>query len=783
MSDAPTEQVELPRISPSFSINDIPPIERLRLIEFTSPFHELVKHTNYLSDFNEDIVRFQHSIGASKLQEKHINLRKFWIASSSIYPSPERFTDRRNFANTAKALVNLVLSKSSNSFSPGFALTTLETLCSWMSKHDIYHLQDLTRDHLNEFLYEVAQGRGIASGFIERITIFLGAFEKDMSRNEAKAKLRKYLISKKFTNQKNFGYVFDLDKLSKAIGIRVPVWLPTPFIEKFAKLADIPVSEFIVSGYNVRPLSSASLIAVANIVNLLCKIPDGFDTLRFFPFPDTSEEFALKLGAAPKGRTENIPLEDAVELMASGTEWILEYSDSFLLLGETARTLLIEHPNTLFFHVKKRFSSNLAQIKDKTGIDLQAVTGITIRNLEDVVYALHLLTVACIVVLYSSTGRRKNEIVSIHYGLTYGCLKKSALGVYSMQVYIEKSLKAYASTGINVLAGKAIEVLKKIQELYSSLEPNKLVDDDQLLFLGRRSFTIESFVEGRYTKPDYAEKYLPIWTRLVLGKASKQIRPHMFRRFYALLYFYRYDFPQLSSLSKHFFHFNEAKTFTYITDKRFVEYENSISETLKLRELEVGGKMVTAIEEFDFEYIKIFDGVVEEFMVRNLLQAATGNSSGGFVRTLLKQIANFVKHFESDSILMEPERLIPLAKKLIKEGHFPVSLPHGICFAKKGVHYEVDQAKCADRGAIDRSQASCNVCGSCSNHGTHSGTMRFLEGEINHFESILNDYSRSPLEHARAKKELTDLHATKNYHLSEFERNKKIVIQIFPVLT
>lgn len=781
MSDAPNEQADPARIHSPYAIDGVPPAERLRLIEFTSPFHHLVKHTNYVSDFNEDIVRFRYSVGAGKFQEKHINLSKFWIASSSIYPTPQRFTERRNLANTAKALVNLVLSKSAASSSPGLALTTLETLCSWMSKHDIYHLQDLTRDHLNEFLSESAQGRGIASGFNERLTSFLTPFETDMSPDEAKAALQEFIISRKIPKRKSIRYVFHRQKLSEAIGIRISVWLPTPFIEKFAKLAGIPVAQFIVCGYDIQAISATTLERFANVINLLSKIPNGFDTVRFFPYPNTSEEYLLKLGATAKGRTNNLPLDDAVELMASGAKWVLEYSDSFLLLGQTARKLLIDYPNTLWHHAPRRVPPEVAQIKDRSGIDLNAVSGIRIKNLEDVVYALHLLMVACVMVLYSSTARRRNEIISHHYGLTYGCLKKSELGIYSMRVYIEKTLKAYATTKINFLAGKAIEVLKKIHDVYASLETNGVVNSDQLLFMSRRSFTKDAFAPEKYTKPDLIGKYLPIWTQLVLNDVSKQVLPHMLRRFYALLYFYRYDFPQLSALSGHFFHANEAKTFTYITDKRFVEYAGSISETLKLHEVEVDGKTVTAIEEVDLEYMQIFDDIAEEYMLRNLLQAAGGQASGGFVRTLLKQISNFVKHFQIDSVLVEPERLLPLAKKLIREGHIPVPLPHGICFAMKGVHYEANEAKCANNGEIDRSQASCTVCGGCSNHGTHGGTMSFLEGEIAHYEDILNDYSRSPLEHAHAEKELSSLRATKTYHLSEFERNKKIFIQIYPV--
>jgi len=761
--------------------SSLPPQERLRIIDFTSPFHDLVKHANYVSDFNEDVIRYKYSAGGGKVEEKQNELNKFWIASSSIYPEAERFTDRRELVNTAKALVNIVLSKSSAASSPDVALAYLEMLCAWMRKQDIYQFQDLTRDHVNHFLQDCAIGIGVASGLNSRLMKLLEVYEKNLSPPDRQTALQSHLIARKKPAKAGTGFVFNLDALSNAIGMRATNSLPRPFIEKFADLVNIPVADFLVTGYEVKAVSVTTLERVANTINQLSQIPTGFDTIRFFAFPDTTEEFFLKFKGAPRGRTENLSLDDAVEIMAAGATWIIDYAEAFFKLGHAAKRLLIKHPNSLWYHVPRKVSNEVALIKEETGVDLNKITGMNIKNFDDVIMAFHLLSSACVCVIYSNTARRKMEIASNKFGLTYGCLKKSELGVYSMRVYIEKTIRDYVTTGINFLAGKAIEVLQRIHEIYSDLDSDGQVADDQPLFSARLGFTTGAFVTGNYTDPKIADRHLPKWIELVIGNDLIQVRPHMWRRFYAVLYFYRYDFPQLSALSKQFFHFSESKTFTYITDKNFVEHASSISEKVKLHEVKIDGKEATAIEEFDVEYIKIFDSVAEEYMLRSIMKAAEGNASGGFVRSLIKRVADYVKQFNTDAVLTDAQRFMPLAKKLIREGHVPKPLAHGICFARESAHYEAHEAHCAKEGKIDRSQASCTLCSSCSNHGTHSGTMSFLEGEIAHFENILNDFSQSALKHEHAKTKLARLHEAKQYHLAEYERNKKITIEIFPV--
>jgi hypothetical protein len=753
----------------------------LHLTEFTSTFHNLVKHANYLSDFSEDIVRFRYSAGGGIFEENRVDLRKFWIPSSSVYSNAERFTDRRELASTAKALINIVLSKGSHKSSPISALYNFEMLCAWMRNHDIYNLRDLTRDHVNEFMGEAAKGSGVASGLNARLMKLLDEHEERFAPSERKERLQSLLLIRKKLAKAGIGFAFNLDKISDAIGMRVSKAISRPFIKRFSELAEIPLEDFMAKGFDIKPITVSTLTRVANTINLLNSIPSDFNTIRFYAFPDTSEEFFLKYDASPRGRTRNLSLDDAVEIMAGGARWVIEYADAFFMLGQAARNLLIKYPNTPSYHVPLKLAAEVSHIKEKTGIDINAVTGTTIRNFVDVVLAFHLLTSACISVIYSNTARRHMEVASTKYGLTYGCLKKSELGVYSMRVYIEKSVKDYVITGINFLAGKAIEVLKTIQDIYSDLKSHDLVASDQSLFKARKSFSKESYADGNFTGPNVVGTYLPIWIKLVLGNDSVHVLPHMWRRFYAVLYFYRYDFPQLSALSKHFYHFSESRTFTYITDKRLEEYASSISEMLKLREINLEGTIATVIEEVDIEFIKIFDSVAEEYMLQTIIKAAEGKTSGGFVRSLLKRVAEYVKHFNTEAMLTDPERFVPLAKKLIKEGHLPKPLANGICFARETAYYQAHEANCAKDGKIDRSQASCSVCSGCSNHGTHSGTMDFLQGEISHYEGILADFSQSALKHEHARKELSGLLKAKQYHLSEFERNKKIVIKIFPV--
>lgn len=391
---------------------------------------------------------------------------------------------------------------------------------------------------------------------------------------------------------------------------------------------------------------------------------------------------------------------------------------------------------------------------------------------------LTLLVMACLAVIYSNTARRKNEIVSDVYGLTYGCLNCSALGEYSMRVYIEKSLKKHVTMRVNVLTGKAIEILRAVQEIYAALDSDGKVADEQSLFKARLSFTMNAFA-GKYSSFHMTD-WMPRWLGIVVG-GGVEVRVHMWRRFYAVLFYYRYEYPQLSALSTQLCHLYQDDTFTYITDAKSTDLADSIDRTMRLKEYEVDGRTLTVIEEVDPEFIKTFQSVEQQFVTHQIVKAVTGaEMSGGFARTLLGRVKDYVDKLQKETELLTEDRFMPLAKKLIREGHKPTPMPHGICFARKNGSYSANEAHCAKDGKIDTSQASCNVCGTCPNHLTHAGTMAFLDGEIGHFNDILEDFSRSPFEQAQARQELARLEQMRAHHLAEFEWFKKAARELDP---
>lgn len=100
------------------------------------------------------------------------------------------------------------------------------------------------------------------------------------------------------------------------------------------------------------------------------------------------------------------------------------------------------------------------------------------------------------------------------------------------------------------------------------------------------------------------------------GSAWK-FKPHQFRKFFAVTYYWRWAFPDLTALSYHLRHFNPDTTRAYI--------EMKAAEALRMRD----EKHAAELRKRDIERKKDFDATKAAFVFRTLKEVADGGSLGG----------------------------------------------------------------------------------------------------------------------------------------------------------
>lgn len=166
------------------------------------------------------------------------------------------------------------------------------------------------------------------------------------------------------------------------------------------------------------------------------------------------------------------------------------------------------------------------------------------------------MATACWILIAAFTARRSEEISD----LCEGCLRGSEQTGWWLHVYIEKTLQRKEWIPIPTLVAKAILALTAISErarkstgttqLFQWLSPSGKVIK---LSVGRFLDDFAAAVEVPPHRPPQGQPIIWHW------------HPHQFRRFFAVLYFYRFEGATIEALSHYLRHFSLEMTKRYVT--------------------------------------------------------------------------------------------------------------------------------------------------------------------------------------------------------------------------
>ena len=170
---------------------------------------------------------------------------------------------------------------------------------------------------------------------------------------------------------------------------------------------------------------------------------------------------------------------------------------------------------------------------------------------------------ACFAVIAGLSARRLGEIMDLGAGCTFVDMD----GRHWIRIYIEKTLRTYEQMPVPAAVHQAVECLEEI-----SAEAREETGDDSLWQYRSRSKrrcvrlrpNLELNTLSRFIGGDLHERW--------------SFHAHQFRRFFALVYFWRYESGDVAALAHHLRHFDLEMTRQYVTDGGFGRIWQDVAE-------------------------------------------------------------------------------------------------------------------------------------------------------------------------------------------------------------
>ncbi|OYT93516.1 MAG: hypothetical protein CFE43_01940 [Burkholderiales bacterium PBB3] len=166
------------------------------------------------------------------------------------------------------------------------------------------------------------------------------------------------------------------------------------------------------------------------------------------------------------------------------------------------------------------------------------------------------LATACWILIAGFSARRDDEIDDLRFGCTSG----DASSGYWLDTYIGKTLQTNEFIPVPTLVVKAVEVLSSVSAMArGQTGTNNLfqwIDPDGQL----RKIDV-----GRHIDDFAAEVQMPLHTPQGEAPSAWHWHPHQFRRFFAILYFYRFEGATIETLAHFLRHFDLEMTKRYVT--------------------------------------------------------------------------------------------------------------------------------------------------------------------------------------------------------------------------
>lgn len=479
--------------------------------------------------------------------------------------------------------------------------SNLLTLARWMTSNNIDKFEQITPADVREYAELAAYGahnilntEGVLAGHLQKIATRAG-FDPDdppkTARHKAIASLptlsrgplghtvylhRSALLREAGLDGLTFGGICPLtillDNFEQSLGLNLNTNVRRRLARNLSldELDDTPVSEEHVRRFL---MSFDYLYRHRRYLH---------DAIQQNPFPASSPRAEAQRLGKVIGRTQTVPIPQAVTMIERSIRWVVDYSSDLLELNDFADSILdMDRSNKGEEKAWEALREKLQTFKPGiTGpgcpypilpLQRQAhetdpfdeildasrfYSGMSLPN------ALRFLMVACAVVIAAFSARRATEIC----GLKAGCIELDEAGKPWLRIYIAKTVQEESVIPIPQVVAEAVRVLERLSARARTQTGLPFLFQMNLpgtnTTLGISGDGAPNFPFGRFLRCFGYFLDIP-----ALEDGSRwTFKPHQFRRFFAILYIWVYELGDWGALSYHLRHFNPEMTRRYVSD-------------------------------------------------------------------------------------------------------------------------------------------------------------------------------------------------------------------------
>lgn len=321
------------------------------------------------------------------------------------------------------------------------------------------------------------------------------------------------------------------------------------------------------------------------------------------------------------------------------------------------------------------------------------------------------LATACWIVIAAFSARRDQEIDD----LRIGCLRGDAESGFWLHVYIEKTLQRKEWIPVPELVAQAIDILSSI-----SAHARTKTNSDHLFQWCSADGEVHRLDLGRQIDAFAAWAGVPMHGRFGEEPSAWHWHPHQFRRFFAILYFYRFEGANIETLSHFLRHFSLEMTRRYVTQ--------------------------------DPEVAAIWTDVEWGYMghIARSISAGERAVSGGAGERLKRLAKRLIDLFRRRLQIVEPDRIgASLMLLMQRSGMVLTPKPWVTCScpqtaeaaARAACRQEVE----GTQGAIgpDFAQAGPTVCSNCPHAIAEADRTSVVDDELSHLMAATMNESRA----------------------------------------
>lgn len=674
-------------------------------------------------------IPFSGGAEGSPAETKNIDLRTHYLPSSRLLPQCTLADDHHLTIATVLAVDSqLMMSKNPKNVHKVVVNTVaiLAKLWEWGRLRSLYKPRDWSEAHFSELQKDLKRG-----GFCAGLDIFNRGIKLINDRVSPK-KIAGYEAG-------TYSYLRVGLKAELHTNLSIQELMPVrPLLLEYCNKGKVQVAN---TELNWKRLTQSTIRQTLDAINEVSRIHPNY---RFARQPFLNALAIARKISKPNKKTRTISVTQAISLFVNSYTWVHERTEVVVsLIQEVTRiALTVQHEKNRHAHLNKMWAQSRvrAEAEEILGVPLRCSRNSASMSGEvSVQEVAHMLMTSCFILIAGMNARRNDEVSHRFIGLKRGSIVpvREDLGIFCGSFYIEKTLQDYAPFYVNKLTYDAYTALCRLddanRELVKVWEPNAahLTNNSSLFWL--RSYSVGKSRLGALTwykfhiNPHHGRQF---WSRQALGFAKdlQGTAPHMFRRFFAIIYIYRFDHGDMIHLRDQLGHFNLESTVEYVTDTLLAMRDARIPVQIQRRP----EAMREAFELEKVELLQVVGEVADEKLKAGITALLAGTGAGGGFPRLVMRLHRILSLEVDYSALDTAQQASRVYGMLKQRGHSIRPLSHADCIAGKS---QSTTAACSEAGAAPAPENSRpEKCSRCSRGWVGRGHLEGMKADLKELE-------------------------------------------------